>query len=89
MRSLYENVERIKTRPVRYRLDLAVESGSVRIDVERDGPPFHVDWDRDAVGDRAIRDAGREVLRFSGREISRDPALCARKVGRVVDCLAA
>ncbi len=71
-----------------YRLDLAVESGSVRLDVECDGAPFHVDREQDAVRDRAIRDAGWEVLRFSGREISRDPALCARRVVHIVDHLA-
>lgn len=71
-----------------YRLDLAVESGPVRLNVECDGAPFHVDRERDAVRDRAIRDAGWEVLRFSGREISRDPAVCAGQVVRLVDRLA-
>ena len=72
-----------------YRLDLAVESGGVRVDVECDGAPFHVDQERDCVRDRAIRDAGWEVLRFSGREISRDASACAHRVARAVDRLAA
>lgn len=71
-----------------YRLDLAVESGVARVNVECDGAPFHVDGERDAVRDSAVRDAGWEVLRFSGRQISRDPGVCARKVVRVVDGLA-
>ena len=72
-----------------YRLDLAVESGGVRVDVECDGAPFHVDQERDRARDHAIRDAGWEVLRFSGREISRDASVCAHRVARAVDRLAA
>ncbi len=56
------------------------------MDVECDGAPFHVDQERDRVRDRA---AGWEVLRFSGREISRDASLCAGRVARAVDRLAA
>ena len=70
-----------------YRLDLAVEIGAVRLDVECDGAAFHVDRERDAARDRALQAAGWAVLRFSGREISRDVELCAKRVEEELDRL--
>ena len=72
-----------------YRLDLAVESGAVRLDVECDGAAFHVDRERDAARDRALEEAGWAVLRFSGREISRDVERCAERVEQTLDQLEA
>ena len=70
-----------------YRLDLAVESAGGRLDVECDGAAFHVDRERDAARDRALEAAGWAVLRFSGREISRDAERCAERVEQELDRL--
>ena len=70
-----------------YRLDLAVETGAARLDVECDGAAFHVDRERDAARDRALEAAGWAVLRFSGRQISRDVERCAERVEQELDRL--
>ena len=71
-----------------YRLDLAVETGTARLDIECDGAAFHVDQERDAARDRALEAAGWTVLRFSGREISQNVKRCAEQVEYELDRLA-
>ncbi len=63
-----------------YRLDLGVEHNGRRIDVECDGAPFHTLLAADAARDSAIEMQGWTVLRFSGRELSRDVSKCADRV---------
>ncbi len=64
----------------RHRLDLAIEQGQHRLDVECDGFAFHQDSKRDDMRDQNLAAAGWTVLRFSGRQIQRDPQQCAQKV---------
>ena len=64
----------------RHRLDLAIEQGKHKLDVECDGFAFHQDSSRDDIRDQNLAAAGWTVLRFSGRQIQRDPQQCARKV---------
>ena len=52
-----------------FRLDLAVRRGNAMVDIECDGAPFHDDQERDAVRDKALRELGWAVVRFSGRRI--------------------
>lgn len=61
-------------------LDLAVVVDDRRIDIEVDGAAYHRDARADAVRDRQLRDAGWRVVRFSAREVRRDPAACVRRV---------
>jgi very-short-patch-repair endonuclease len=63
-----------------HRLDLSVERDGVRLDVECDGAPFHVDARRDEVRDANIELQGWKVIRFSGRELSRNVDACADTV---------
>jgi very-short-patch-repair endonuclease len=63
-----------------YRLDLAVERGGIRVDVECDGEPFHQDRASDRRRDGAIEAEGWLVKRFSARAIQHDPVGCARVV---------
>lgn len=67
-----------------YRLDLAVVSEGIKIDVECDGAAYHQDRRRDAIRDAHLRDAGWQVLRLGGYQINRDLAGC---VDDVVDAL--
>ena len=64
----------------RYRLDLAVRQGDAMLDIECDGAPFHADEERDAHRDRALRDMGWTVVRFSGRRIKHRLDECVREV---------
>ncbi len=91
-RELYEALVRASV-PVRVGvevggrvLDLAVELGDRRIDVEVDGAAYHRDARANAIRDRELREAGWEVLRFSAREVRADPEAC---VGRVTELLGA
>ena len=68
-----------------HRLDLAVERDGVRLDIECDGAAFHADHDSDASRDRAVEAEGWSVIRFSGRELSRDLDAC---VNRIIERLA-
>ena len=63
-----------------HRLDLAVMHGDVRIDVECDGSPFHMDREGDSTRDAAIEAEGWKVMRFSGRELSRDIERCVETI---------
>ena len=64
----------------RHRLDLAVEQNGIHLDVECDGAAFHLDREKDAVRDREIEAEGWEVVRFSGRRLSRDMAGCVETI---------
>ena len=72
-----------------YRIDFALWHGSdgQRVAVECDGHAFH-DGDREAAErdkarDRRLIVAGWQVLRFTGRELVRDPLRCAHQAWRV------
>lgn len=65
-------------------LDLAVFLGDVKIDIEVDGAAYHRDARADAIRDRQLREAGWHILRFSAREVRRDPVACARRVKELV-----
>lgn len=60
-----------------YRLDLAVDPNGTKLDIECDGAPFHTNDTRDAARDEELRRFGWTVLRFSGRELSRNVDECA------------
>jgi very-short-patch-repair endonuclease len=64
-----------------------VESARLLIAVECDGHDFHErtkeQAERDRSRDRALQLAGAFVLRFTGREIYRDAAVCAAEVSKV------
>ena len=64
----------------RYRLDLAIQRGDAMVDVECDGAPFHGEEERDAERDRALREEGWTVVRFSGRRIEHRLDECVREV---------
>lgn len=68
-----------------HRLDLAIEKDLVRLDVECDGAAFHTDSAADRARDAQIRLHGWRVLRFSGRELSRDIAACVARVIRELE----
>ena len=63
-----------------YRLDLAIESEGVRLDVECDGAAFHKDLRKDAIRDSELERAGWRVLRLPGTLIINDLPGCVRKV---------
>ncbi len=63
-----------------HRLDLAIEIDGKRLDVECDGAPFHTDRTADHTRDASLRFLGWEVIRFSGRDLSRDVDSCADRV---------
>lgn len=83
---LYEELLRrgVASQPGRlvagYRLDLAIEQGRIRLDVECDGAAFHQNPAADRERDAAIELQGWQVVRLSGRELSRDIRACADKV---------
>ena len=59
-----------------HRLDIAVEDGEVRLDIECDGPAFPRKSGADFNRDRAVEAEGWQVIRFSVRELSRDRGRC-------------
>ena len=63
-----------------YRLDLAVRTREIKLDIECDGAPFHSNDGRDAERDRALRAIGWSVVRFSGRRITYRLDDCVREV---------
>ena len=87
---LFEAFLRMGIRPVpgkvvgRYRLDLAIEQGKHMLDVECDGYAFHQDGKRDEIRDRNLVEAGWKVVRYSGRQIQRDPNRCAKEVADIL-----
>jgi hypothetical protein len=78
---------RVETVGKRYRLDLALWATVSGVDrfvaVECDGHDFHDRTKEQASSDRArdrsLQSAGWIVARFTGRDIRRDPAACARE----------
>ena len=66
----------------KHRLDIAVEQGEVRLDVECDGAAFHRDHEKDMARDHAIEAEGWKVMRFSGRYLSRDMEACVEAIMR-------
>lgn len=67
-----------------YRLDIALERGEVRIDVECDGAVYHRDARRDSIRDQALSDAGWKVVRLPGREIISDLDSCVSRVRQLL-----
>lgn len=67
-----------------YRADIMVESRGNRLVIECDGSAFHTSRDQveyDKRRDRFFVTQGLAVMRFTGREIHRDPRGCAAQVG--------
>lgn len=66
-----------------YRLDFALVRGDTKIDIECDGHAYHERTKEQAAHDRkrdrALTAAGWLVCRFTGSEIYRDAAACARE----------
>ena len=62
------------------RLDLAIERDGIRLDIECDGAAFHTDRDKDSSRDLAVEAAGWSLIRFSGRELSRDLDACVKTI---------
>ncbi len=68
----------------RYRADIIVQTSGKRLLVECDGAAFHTSPDQveyDKRRDRFFAVMGIPVMRFTGREIQRDPRGCAAQVG--------
>ncbi len=63
-----------------YRIDLAIESDSLKLAVECNGARDHKDKRKDGVRERKFRDAGWAVLNLDGRRIQRDLDGCVREV---------
>ena len=64
----------------RYRLDLAIENGDQRLDIELDGQAFHLDRDRDRSRDSDLEALGWKVVRFGGIEITRNLDHCVDQI---------
>jgi len=68
----------------RYRVDFLLKDA--RIVVELDGHDYHStreQLEKDAVRQRYLSRAGYTVIRFTGREIHRDPAACVAEVREI------
>ncbi len=67
-----------------YRGDFGIVNGSTQLFVEVDGYHFHDvtrdQLERDRKRDRYLMRAGWRVIRFTGREVHRDPSGCAEEV---------
>lgn len=65
----------------RYRVDFILKDA--RLIIELDGHAYHStkeQLERDAIRQRYLTRAGYSVIRFTGREINRDPVACVREV---------
>lgn len=65
----------------RYRVDFILRDA--RLIIELDGHAHHStkeQLEKDAIRQRYLTRAGYSVIRFTGREINRDPVLCVREV---------
>ena len=75
-----------------YRLDFAVLGEGIKIAVECDGHDFHERTKEQAAHDRKrdrfLASHGWTVMRFTGSEIYRDAASCAREIGLMQSKLA-
>lgn len=69
-----------------YRIDFMVKCGALEVFIECDGHAFHErtpdQAERDRKKDRAAQAAGIPILRFTGREIYRDPVDVAWQIIR-------
>lgn len=68
----------------RYRVDFILKDA--RLIVELDGHEYHStreQLERDAIRQRYLTRAGYSVIRFTGREINRDPAACVAEVAQI------
>lgn len=63
-----------------YRLDLAIISDDIRIDVEVDGESTHKDYRKDAERDSRLESLGWRVVRFWNHQIRDDIDYCVRTV---------
>lgn len=79
----------IKTLPQypvdKYRLDLAIISGSYKLDIEVDGEMYHKNWDgelcyRDQLRNQRLFELGWDVIRFWVPEIRDDMNGCIKKI---------
>ena len=68
-----------------YRLDLAIVSGEIRIDVEADGESTHLDPRSDAERDSQLENLGWRVVRFWNHQIRDDIDYCVQTVLDLVD----
>lgn len=77
----------VRERRKGYMLDLALFCRDGNIDIECDGEAWHTGPDKaglDRDRDNTLTSAGWRILRFSGREILKDPALCLNTIRRTV-----
>ena len=85
-RPLYEALVGEGLRPIpqypvnQYRLDLAIISGDIRIDVEADGESTHEDDRIDLERDSRLESLGWSVVRFWNHQIRDDIDYCVRTV---------
>ena len=74
-----------------YRLDVAAERGSVRVDVEVDGWSFHHASDeqeaRDATRELALKFAGWHTVRLHAWEIAQDAPRVVERLARTLESL--
>ncbi len=76
----------------RYRLDLAVVEGEIKIDIEVDGEHFHKDWTgercwEDLNRDHHLTQRGWRVLRFWAVEVRDQRERCVERVLKVLGSL--
>jgi very-short-patch-repair endonuclease len=70
-----------KEKHSRYRVDFILKDA--RLIIELDGHTYHSSpeqLEKDAIRQRYLSRAGYTVIRFTGREINRDPAACVHEV---------
>ncbi len=76
-----EGLNPLPQHPVnQYRLDLAIVSGEVRIDVEVDGESTHLDPRVDAERDARLENLGWRVVRFWNHQVRDDVDYCVQTV---------
>ena len=59
-----------------HQLEITAEDGEARLNIECDGPAFSRKPGAASSRDRALEAEGWRVMRFSVRELSRDPERC-------------
>lgn len=72
-----------------YRLDIEVVGEGLRVAIETDGHDFHERTPEQVIRDnereRALESEGWRVVRFSGREVRRDPIGCVSELVKLLD----